>query len=82
MGESGVILLLRVFVGLMQIIGEVFDFFCNSIVYRRRMVKSFYVIKHRFIKAILFRDVIVNRSQFLLIIFCGVMWQKIIFYEI
>ena len=59
-----------------------FDFFSNSIVCSRRMVQSIYAIKHSFIKAILFWDVIVNRSQFFLIIFCGVMWQKIIFYEI
>ena len=30
---------------------RVFDFVFNSIVYRSRMVKSFYVIKRRFLKA-------------------------------
>ena len=54
MEESGAILVLRVFVDLKRIIGKsVQHFVCNSIVYRRRMVKSVYVIKHRLIKAIL-----------------------------
>ena len=38
-----------------------FEFLCNSTVYWRRMVKSIYLIKHRFIKAVLFLDVIENR---------------------
>ena len=49
MEESGVILILRVLVGLKPIIEESVSFFCNRIVYRRRMIKSIYIIKHRFI---------------------------------
>ena len=82
MEESGVILILRVLVDPKRIIEESVSFFCNSIVYRRRMIKSIYIVKHRFIKAILLSDVIENRSQcFLMIIFFLVMWQKIVFYS-
>ena len=35
-------------------------FFGNSIVHRRRMVKSTYVIKNRFIEKILFWEIIVD----------------------
>ena len=41
------------FVYLKRITEEIVYFVCNSIVYRRRMVKYIYVIKPRFIKAIL-----------------------------
>ena len=54
MEESGAISVLRVLVGLKRIIKEVFGVVCNSIVRRRRMVKSIYIIKHRFINSILF----------------------------
>ena len=41
------------FVYLRRITEEIVYFVCNSIVYRRRIVKYIYVIKPRFIKAIL-----------------------------
>ena len=49
--KSSVIFALKIFVGPKRITE---DFVCNSIVHRRRMIKSIYIIKHGFIRAILF----------------------------
>ena len=61
MKESGSILAARVFVDVKRITEEKVEFLYNSTVYWRRMVKSIYLIRHRFIKAVLFLDVIENR---------------------
>lgn len=42
----------------------VFDFICNNIAHWRTLVKSIYVIKHKFIKKKLFWDVIETRWQY------------------
>ena len=71
MGEIGATLVVRVFMGPERINEQVFDFACSSIVYYRRMVKAIHLIKHKFIKAILFWGFSENRLKyFLIIIFC------------
>ena len=43
--------------------GKVLYFVGKRVVHKRRMVKSTYVIKKRFIKAILFSEIIVDTFQ-------------------
>ena len=61
MDESVVNCLLRVFVGLKQIIEKSGTFCLEQCYSSEKMIKSIYVIKHRLIKAILLFDFIENR---------------------
>ena len=56
--ENSAIYALRLFVGLKRIIEGSVLFWFNHIIRRRRIVKSTYVIKNRFIMALLFWEVI------------------------
>ena len=65
MEKSGVILVLQIFVGLTEVMRKFFDFVYNTIVCRRRVVKSTNVLKQ------VYQGNFVLRSYDKLVNFCS-----------